>query len=68
MADDRPFVVHSATRITLSPTAREWAREWGMSDIEMARHLLARHQLGDDYVPEGDVRFGEESDDTALQR
>jgi hypothetical protein len=60
MPDDRPYMVHSATRITLSPTAREWAREWGMTDVEMAKHLLARHQLGNDVVPESDVRYGEE--------
>jgi hypothetical protein len=57
---DKPYTVHSPTKITLGPTAREWAREWGMSDVEMAKHLLARHQLGDDYVPDADVRYGEE--------
>jgi hypothetical protein len=60
MADDRPYVVHSPTKIVLGPTAREWAREFNMTDVEMAKHLLARHQLGEDYVPQGDIRDGEE--------
>jgi hypothetical protein len=49
MEDDRPFVIESLTRIKLRPAAREWARQYGMSDEQMARHLLqqdAQRQLG----------------------
>jgi hypothetical protein len=48
MASDNPFKVHSPTKITLSPTAREWARTWKMTDREMAEWLLAKHEAGDD--------------------
>jgi hypothetical protein len=59
MPDDRPYVVHSATKITLGPDARGWAKEWGMTDVQMAKWLLDRHQAGDDFVPDTDVRYGE---------
>lgn len=46
MSDDAPpFVVHSDTRITLSPLAIEVAKQNGMSPLEMARHLLQQHRL-----------------------
>jgi hypothetical protein len=45
MEDDRPFVIESPTRIKLRPTAREWARQWGMSDLEMARYLLTQEKI-----------------------
>jgi hypothetical protein len=45
MEDDRPFVIESPTRIKLRPTAREWARQWGMSDQEMARYLLTQEKI-----------------------
>ena len=51
MADDRPFVIESPTRVRLGPTAKEWAREWGWSDAEMACYLLkqdALHEAGID--------------------
>jgi len=47
MADDRPYVIESPTRVRLGPTAKEWAREWGMSDVEMARYLLKQDALQD---------------------
>jgi len=43
MDDDRPFVIHSATKITLGPVAKEWAKEFGPSEVEMAKHLLNQH-------------------------
>jgi hypothetical protein len=45
MSDDRPFVIQSPTRIRLMPTAREMARMHGMTEIEMARHLLQQDEL-----------------------
>jgi hypothetical protein len=45
MEDERPFVIESPTRIKLRPAAREWARQWGMSDHEMARYLLQQEKL-----------------------
>jgi hypothetical protein len=44
MNDDRPpFKIHSPTHITLSPTAREMAKMHGMSEEDLARHLLDQH-------------------------
>ena len=43
--DDQPFKVQSPTRVTLSPVAREWARAWGMTETEMAKHLLEQERL-----------------------
>jgi hypothetical protein len=45
MNDDKPYEVLGPERILLSQTAREWAREYGWSDTQMARHLLEQHQL-----------------------
>jgi hypothetical protein len=41
--DHLPFVVHSATKVTLKPAAKFWAAEHGMSLEQMARHLLDQH-------------------------
>jgi hypothetical protein len=41
---DRPYKVLGPKKIWMSQTAREWAREWGMSDREMAKYLLAQNQ------------------------
>jgi hypothetical protein len=43
--DDKPYVIHSPSKITLSPLAKAWAREWGMTDAEMAKHLLGQEKL-----------------------
>jgi len=40
MTDDQPFVIHSPTKITLSPLAKEWAQQFNMSLTDMAKHLL----------------------------
>ena len=45
MSDDKPFTIESPTRIRLGPAAREWAREWRMSDVEMVRYLLKQDSL-----------------------
>jgi hypothetical protein len=46
--------VFSPTKIHLSKTARAWAREWNMSDTEMAKYLIAQHiERGDAFA--GDV-------------
>jgi hypothetical protein len=45
MDDDKPYIIHSATKITLSSLAKEMARMHGMSEVEMARHLLQQDQL-----------------------
>jgi hypothetical protein len=45
MDDDRPFTIHSDTKITLSPTAKELAREWQMSLNQFARYLLRQEKL-----------------------
>jgi hypothetical protein len=54
MEDDRPYVVESPTKIKLSPIAKEWAREFGMSDVEMAKHLLAQWKLRNDGQIQGE--------------
>ena len=43
-SDDPPFTIHSPTKITLSPTAKEWAQYHGMTLEEMARFLLRQEQ------------------------
>src|SRR5262249_32788597 len=39
---------YSPTKIWMSPTARTWAKEHGMSEQEFARYLIARHQESGD--------------------
>jgi hypothetical protein len=48
MADDPPFVIHSDSRITLKPEARELARMHDMTEAEFAQHLLQQHKLQDE--------------------
>jgi len=43
--DDKPYTIHSPTKITLSPLARELCKEHGMTEEQMARHLLNQHRL-----------------------
>jgi hypothetical protein len=45
MDNDKPYTIHSATKITLSPLAKEMATANGMSLTEMARHLLQQEKL-----------------------
>jgi hypothetical protein len=42
--DDQAYWVLGPGQIQLSVTAREWAQEFGMTETEMAKHLLAEHQ------------------------
>ena len=42
------YRVYSPSKIYLSPTARAWATEWGMSDAEMAQYLIDRHRESGD--------------------
>jgi hypothetical protein len=48
MDSEKPYTIHSGTRITLSPLAKEMAAEHGMSLEEMARYLLNREKLRED--------------------
>jgi hypothetical protein len=44
MTDDESlFRIESPTRVWLSKDARDLARSNGMSDAELARHLLQQH-------------------------
>jgi hypothetical protein len=45
MNDDQPFKIHSPSRITLTTTAREMAKMHGMSEKDLARHLLEQERL-----------------------
>jgi hypothetical protein len=45
MDNEQPYRIESPTRITLSPMAKSWAREFGMTNVQMAKHLLAQHKL-----------------------
>ena len=45
MLDDKPYTIHSPTKITLGPVAREMCKLHGMSEVDMARHLLAQEKL-----------------------
>jgi hypothetical protein len=40
--DDKPYEILSPTKVRLSPVAKEWAREFGLSDAEMAVFLLVQ--------------------------
>src|SRR5262245_22367489 len=42
--EDKLYRVHSATKITLSPEAREICKLHGVSERDMAKHLLAQHR------------------------
>jgi hypothetical protein len=42
MDDDKPYIIRTRTKITLSSLAKEMARMHGMSEVEMARHLCSR--------------------------
>jgi hypothetical protein len=48
MTDDRPYKVFSPTKIWMSPTARAWAKEHGMSERDFGKYLIARHQESGD--------------------
>ena len=50
--DDRPFIIESPTKIRLKPLAREMAKMHGMTETELARFLLAKHQAGDVPLPD----------------
>ena len=43
--DDQAYWVLGPGQIQLSVTAREWAREFGMSESEMAKHLMEQDRL-----------------------
>jgi hypothetical protein len=43
--DDTPYRVLSPTKITLGPTARGMAKMHGMSEEDLARHLLEQERL-----------------------
>jgi hypothetical protein len=52
MDNEKPYTVHSETKITLSQDAKFWAKEHGLSLNEMAQYLLNREKLrenGEDY-------------------
>jgi hypothetical protein len=42
---DKLFVIHSDTKITLSPLAKEMARMHGMTLAELGQHLIQQHKL-----------------------
>jgi hypothetical protein len=56
-AGGQPYKVLGPKKIWLSATAREWAREWGMSDREMAKYLLAQNQEGSETATENELPF-----------
>jgi hypothetical protein len=43
--NDQPYEVMGPGQIVLSPAAREWAREFGMTETEMAKHLIEQDRL-----------------------
>jgi len=56
------FWVHSPTRITLSPEARELCKLHNMSERAMAKHLLAQHRA------EGGEVYDDETYDDGQER
>ena len=45
MADEKPYVIESPTRVRLGPEAKYWAQENGLTLEQMAKHLLNQHRL-----------------------
>jgi hypothetical protein len=45
MEDEKPYIVESPTQVRLMPLAREMAKMHGMTEEQLARHLLAQHKL-----------------------
>ena len=45
MSDDSPYRVLGPGQIQLPPTAREWAKAFGMTETEMAKHLIEQDRL-----------------------
>jgi hypothetical protein len=45
MDDEKPYRIESPTRVRLGPLAREMARMHGMTERELAQHLLQQHRL-----------------------
>ena len=43
--DQLPFTIESPTRIRLSPTAKAWGQEWGLSLNELGKFLLNQDSL-----------------------
>ena len=56
MSDDseRPYKIEGS-KVWLSKSAREWAKQHGMTDREMARYLLDCERLGENYKTTGEV-------------
>jgi hypothetical protein len=44
---DDAYRIHSATKVTLSPAAKDWAVEFGLTLEEMAKHILSQERLRD---------------------
>jgi len=50
MSDDSEQVYKiDGSKVWLSVTAREQARQYGMTDVEFAKYLMNRQRLGEDY-------------------
>jgi hypothetical protein len=41
---EKPFEILGPKKIKLGREAREWAKEWGMTEIEMGKFLLEQHK------------------------
>jgi len=54
MVSDQLFRIDGG-KVWLSAEARFWAREWGMTDREMAKFLVARSNQVDGYADGGAV-------------
>src|SRR5262245_44547133 len=65
---ERPYKVLGPNKIWMSKTARAFARQYGLSDREMARYLMQREQLREAGVTDADVpRFGETEENEDIQ-
>jgi hypothetical protein len=63
--DDRPYVIERSGpkgRIKLNAAAKEWAKIYGMTNQEMAKHLLLMDHLGEDYVA-GEAESSEQGEE-----
>src|SRR5262245_57782027 len=65
---ERPYKVLGPNKIWMSKTARAFARQYGLSDREMADHLLRMDRLREAGITDADVpRFGETEEDMEIR-
>ena len=62
--DDEQLYRVTGSKVWMSPTAREWAKHYGMSEAEFAKYLMQRERMREAGMTDADVLQGgdEEAD------